>query len=140
MICAQPSLTPRVCAASKASSQWPHDVHRGRPIAAPLGAGVGRSWARCRAPLDFPAGNRTPDSDIVAGAIRESRVVATKDNDFVTSFLLRGVPPKLLLSSTGNISNDALSKLLAANLAALEAALTKYDFVELSTSTLTIHA
>jgi predicted nuclease of predicted toxin-antitoxin system len=90
--------------------------------------------------LDFPAGNRTPDSDIVATAIRENRVVVTKDNDFVASFLLRGLPPKLLLISTGNISNDALSKLLATNLAALEAALTKYDFVELSASTLTIHA
>ena len=90
--------------------------------------------------LDLPAGNRTPDTDIVAMAIRESRVVVTKDNDFVASFLLRGVPPKLLLISTGNISNDALSKLLAANLVALGAALTKYDFVELSASTLTIHA
>jgi predicted nuclease of predicted toxin-antitoxin system len=90
--------------------------------------------------LDLPAGNRTPDTDIVAMAIRESRVVVTKDNDFVASFLLRGVPPKLLLISTSNISNDALSKLLAANLTALEAALTKYDFVELSALTLTIHA
>ncbi len=90
--------------------------------------------------LDFPAGNRTPDADIVAVAIRENRVVVTKDNDFVASFLLRGLPPKLLLISTGNISNDALSKLLAANLTALEAALVKYDFVELSASTLTIHA
>ena len=73
-------------------------------------------------------------------AIRENRVVVTKDNDFVTFFLLRGVPPKLLLISTGNISNDVLSKLLAANLAGLETALVKHDFVELSASTLTIHA
>jgi predicted nuclease of predicted toxin-antitoxin system len=90
--------------------------------------------------VDFPAGNRTPDGDIVAAAIREGRVVVTKDNDFVTSFLLRGMPPKLLLISTGNISNDALSKLLAANLTALENAFAKYDFVELSASTIAIHA
>jgi predicted nuclease of predicted toxin-antitoxin system len=89
---------------------------------------------------DFPAGNRTPDADIVAVAVRENRVLLTKDNDFVTSFLLRGIPTKLLLISTGNISNDALSKLLAANMAALEAALVKHDFVELSALTLTIHA
>src|ERR1022692_3747854 len=82
--------------------------------------------------LDFPGGNRTPDGDIIAMAIRENRVVVTKDNDFVTSFLLRGVPPKLLLITTGNISNDALSKLLAANMVALESALTSHDFVELS--------
>jgi predicted nuclease of predicted toxin-antitoxin system len=89
--------------------------------------------------LDFPAGNRTQDKDIVALAIRENRVVVTKDNDFVTSFLLRGVPSKLLLISTGNISNDAPS-LLAANLTALETALAKHDFVELGVSTITIHA
>ena len=47
--------------------------------------------------LDFPAGNRTQDKDIVALAVREDRLVVTKDNDFVASFLLRGTPPKLLL-------------------------------------------
>jgi predicted nuclease of predicted toxin-antitoxin system len=90
--------------------------------------------------LDFPAGNRTQDKDIVALAVREDRVVLTKDNDFVASFLLRGAPPKLLLISTGNISNNALSRLLAANLTALETALAKHDFVELGVSTITIHA
>jgi predicted nuclease of predicted toxin-antitoxin system len=50
------------------------------------------------------------------------------------------LPPKLLLISTGNISNDALSKLLAANLAALEAAFSQSAFVELSATAITIHA
>ncbi|HEY5041550.1 MAG TPA: DUF5615 family PIN-like protein [Verrucomicrobiae bacterium] len=90
--------------------------------------------------LDFPAGNRMPDGDIIAVAIREGRIVVTKDNDFVTSFLLHGVPPKLLLISTGNISNDQLSKLLASNLTTLENAFSKYDFVELSASAIIIHA
>ena len=90
--------------------------------------------------LDLPAANRTQDKDIVAFAIQEDRIVVTKDNDFVTSFLLHGTPPKLLLISTGNISNDKLSQLLAANLAALEKAFAKHDFVELSTLTITIHA
>jgi predicted nuclease of predicted toxin-antitoxin system len=90
--------------------------------------------------LDFPAANRTPDKEIVALAIRENRIVVTKDNDFVTSYLLQGAPPKLLLISTGNISNDQLSKLLASNLTALENAFSKYDFVELSTTAITIHS
>ena len=90
--------------------------------------------------LDLPAANRTQDKEIVALAMRENRVVVTKDNDFVTSFLLRGTPPKLLLISTGNISNDQLSRLLASNLTALENAFSKYDFVELSASAITIHA
>lgn len=90
--------------------------------------------------LDFPLKNRTPDGEIRAMAIREGRVVATKDNDFVTSFLLHGAPPKLLLISTGNISNDVLSRLIKANLAAIENALTEHDFVELGVSTITIHS
>ncbi len=43
--------------------------------------------------LDFPAANHTHDKEIVALAIRENRIVVTKDNDFVISFLLRGAPP-----------------------------------------------
>jgi predicted nuclease of predicted toxin-antitoxin system len=90
--------------------------------------------------LDLPAANRTQDQEIVALATQENRIVVTKDNDFVTSFHLRGTPSKLLLISAGNTSNDNLSKLLAANLAALESAFAKHDFVELSALTITIHA
>jgi predicted nuclease of predicted toxin-antitoxin system len=45
-------------------------------------------------------------------ADRESRVIFTKDADFVDSHLLRGRPAKLLLISTGNISNRGLEALL----------------------------
>ncbi|MCX6911434.1 MAG: hypothetical protein NTY01_25785 [Verrucomicrobia bacterium] len=65
--------------------------------------------------------------------------MVTKDSDFVTSFLLRGTPSKLLLISTGNITNDALSRLLAANLPALVSALSTHSFVELSASAMTVH-
>lgn len=90
--------------------------------------------------LDLARENRTPDRDVASIAAVEGRVVVTKDEDFVTQFLLRGAPPKLLLVSTGNISNDALSHLVAANLTALVAALAAHDFVELSASAITIHA
>jgi predicted nuclease of predicted toxin-antitoxin system len=90
--------------------------------------------------LDLPAGNHTQDKDIVALAIQEKRVVVTKDNDFVVSFLLRREPPKLLLISTGNISNNSLSKLVASNLTALEKAFSQSDFVELSATTITVHS
>jgi predicted nuclease of predicted toxin-antitoxin system len=90
--------------------------------------------------LDLPQGNRTPDGDIAALAARESRVVVTKDSDFVTTFLLHGLPPKLLLVSTGNISNNELSQLIATNLTALVNALTNHNFVELSASAIVIHS
>jgi predicted nuclease of predicted toxin-antitoxin system len=90
--------------------------------------------------LDLAKKNRTPDGEITAIAKFENRVVVTKDEDFVTSYLLHGAPPKLLLVSTGNISNDALSHLVAANLTAVVVALSQHDFVELNASALTIHA
>jgi predicted nuclease of predicted toxin-antitoxin system len=90
--------------------------------------------------LDLPAANRTQDKDIVALAIRENRIVVTKDNDFVVSFHLQRLPPKLLLISTGNVSNDKLSRLIASNLPALESAFSKHDFAELSATAITIHS
>jgi predicted nuclease of predicted toxin-antitoxin system len=90
--------------------------------------------------VELAKGNRTPDRDIVAIAASEGRVVVTKDEDFVIQFLLRGAPPKLLLVSTGNMSNDALSHLIALNLGALVDALARHDFVELNTAAITIHA
>jgi len=89
--------------------------------------------------LELPLGNRTPDGDIAALAAREGRVLVTKDSDFVTTFVLNGTPPKLLLISTGNISNDALSRLIAANLTTLETAFAKHSFIELNASTIMIH-
>jgi predicted nuclease of predicted toxin-antitoxin system len=90
--------------------------------------------------LDLPTANRTQDADISTLATQEGRVVVTKDNDFVVSFHLRGAPPKLLLVSTGNISNEKLSQLFAANLAALEKAFSQHVFVELSATAIMIHA
>ncbi|MBX9585155.1 MAG: DUF5615 family PIN-like protein [Gemmataceae bacterium] len=62
--------------------------------------------------LDLPEANRTPDEQVNDVADREQRVVVTKDADFVDSHLLRGRPAKLLLISTGNISNRDLEALL----------------------------
>jgi predicted nuclease of predicted toxin-antitoxin system len=63
--------------------------------------------------LDLPARNRTPDDDVSVLADRDGRAVITKDSDFVDSHLLRGSPEKLLLVSTGNISNDELQALMS---------------------------
>jgi predicted nuclease of predicted toxin-antitoxin system len=62
--------------------------------------------------LDLPDGNRTTDEQINDLADREQRVVVSKDADFVDGHLLRSRPPKLLLISTGNISNRALEALV----------------------------
>ena len=58
--------------------------------------------------LNMPNANRTTDEQIIDAADQEQRVVVTKDADFVDSHLLHARPAKLLLISTGNISNQEL--------------------------------
>src|SRR5947209_2533391 len=62
--------------------------------------------------LDLPDGNRTSDEQINDLADQEQRAVITKDADFVDTHILHGRPAKLLLISTGNISNRKLEMLL----------------------------
>ena len=62
--------------------------------------------------LDLPDGNRTTDAQVIDTADRERRVVVTKDADFVDAHLLSNRPAKLLLVSTGNVSNRDLEALV----------------------------
>ena len=62
--------------------------------------------------LDLPAGNRSSDQMISAIADRDQRVVFSTDADFVRSHLLRGIPARLLIVTTGNIGNLDLTALL----------------------------
>jgi len=59
-------------------------------------------------PPNCPTGYRTTDPEIASIADDEGRVVVTKDRDFRDSHLLRGVPRRLLIVTTGNISNNDL--------------------------------
>lgn len=89
--------------------------------------------------LDLPKGNATPDAEIVAIADAGSRIVVTKDADFVQSFLVNGEPARLFLISTGNIDNTRLIALLGSNLAALADAFDMHCFVEITQDILIIH-
>ena len=89
--------------------------------------------------LDLPACNRTPDDEIIALAEREDRVVITRDNDFVQSFLTSRRPPKLLLVSTGNIGNIDLEGLIRSNLGMITEAFETSRFVEIGRNSLIVH-
>lgn len=88
---------------------------------------------------DLPDGNRTTDSRIAESADAQGRVVLTKDRDFRDGHLLRGTPQRLLVVTTGNITNNALLALFDANLAAIVAALEEAPFVECGPESLIIH-
>src|SRR5579871_1389351 len=81
--------------------------------------------------LDLPDGNRTTDDEIVRIADQEQRIVVTKDADFVSSHLLTNRPAKLLLVSTGNISNRELERLVVPLIPTLVLDFQTYSFLEL---------
>ena len=89
--------------------------------------------------LELPEGNRTTDQTLIKLSIADQSVLVTKDSDFVQSFLLKREPWKLLLISTGNISNDDLMKLFELNLDQIAESLTAFDFVELNRTNLICH-
>jgi len=79
----------------------------------------------------LPSGNRSSDAD--------DRVVVTKDRDFRDAHHIRSVPRRLLLVVTGNISNDDLMAVVAANPPEIVSALAEVQFVELSATSLVVH-
>src|SRR5207302_8603359 len=81
--------------------------------------------------LDLPTGNRTTDEQINDVAAKEQRVVVTKDADFVDTHLLRGRPAKLLLISTGNISNRSLEALVVPLITDMVSEFQTHSFLEL---------
>jgi predicted nuclease of predicted toxin-antitoxin system len=90
--------------------------------------------------LDLPAGNRTSDAEVLNVAEREQRIVVTKDADFVNSFVVARKPERLLLVSTGNITNPDLEALLLPNIAGIAAAFASgSSFVELTQTALIVH-
>ena len=88
---------------------------------------------------DLPDGNRTEDRDINRISLREQRAVVTKDGDFIDTLLLQQAPHRLVLISTGNISNGDLLELFEDNLDMIVSALEQAIFVELGHRSLVVH-
>lgn len=90
--------------------------------------------------LDLPFRNRTEDEEINERSVSESRIVITKDADFVSSFMLYGEPRKLLLVSTGNIVNADLEDIFVPQIPAIATAFETYDYLELTRTNLIFHS
>jgi len=89
--------------------------------------------------LDLPRANRTTDTEVNDFSIREQRVVITKDADFVDSFIVQRKPYKLLLVSTGNITNAELEVLFLQNIKDIANTFLSHDFIEIDRMTVIIH-
>lgn len=88
---------------------------------------------------DLPEQNATPDSYINELSLQEQRVVVTKDADFVESFFLQDKPYKLLLISTGSISNKDLEAILSQNIQSITQLFDKYRYIELNRTEIIVH-
>jgi predicted nuclease of predicted toxin-antitoxin system len=76
-------------------------------------------------------GNSTSDETINELAIELGACVITKDSDFYQSFLLKRVPPKLVMVQVGNMRLKNLKSLFDKTLPQIIEVLYSHDLVEL---------
>ena len=62
---------------------------------------------------ELPSGLQMPDVEIWQHALRESRIIASKDRDFLDLASVRGAPPVVFLIGLGNASTSTLLELLS---------------------------
>ena len=81
---------------------------------------------------DLPLKERTSDNEIRRIANEDNRVVITKDNDFLDSYLLLNNPRVLLLVTTGNIRNPVLMTLFESYWEEIIQVFAVHNFIELN--------
>jgi len=81
---------------------------------------------------DLPDREHTTDRQIRNISISENRIVITKDYDFIDSFILKKVPEKLLIVTTGNIKNKQLFSLWENNWELIIFLFETHNLIELS--------
>jgi predicted nuclease of predicted toxin-antitoxin system len=89
--------------------------------------------------LELPKQNKTIDLTILKLAQEQERIVITKDNDFLESFLVNSQPDKLIIVRTGNIPNEVLLKLFSENLDFIELAFTRSKLIEITRTEIAEH-
>jgi predicted nuclease of predicted toxin-antitoxin system len=88
---------------------------------------------------DLPQQNSTSDNQINEISLQQERIVISKDSDFVNSFLTIQKPYKLLLISTGNISNSELEAIFVNQLSRLVDLFESHQYIELSRDAIIVH-
>ena len=81
---------------------------------------------------DLPSKDRTTDKEILKVSETQDRNVITKDADFLDSYIINKTPKKLLLISTGNISNKLLAKLFDIYFDSIVKLFETYNFIDMN--------
>ncbi len=66
--------------------------------------------------IDYPSGVFTSDSEFMSIALKEDRIIVTKDMFFVDFFHLKGYPRAVLLLHFGNTGNKKILGYLTSNI------------------------
>lgn len=89
--------------------------------------------------LGLPEKNATADYEIIKLADQEDRIVVSKDSDFLDNYILEGRPQKLLIVSTGNISNSNLIQLFEQNIKTLKSLFEDNTVIEIDEEEIQVH-
>ena len=89
--------------------------------------------------LELPAQNATSDQELMRIATIEQRILITKDDDFLQSYLLYKMPAKLLLIKTGNIRNKELFDIFQNGLDVMCRLFSKHSLIEVTRETIITH-
>ena len=89
--------------------------------------------------LELPDKNKTKDNYITSISIEEKRIVVTKDNDFLESFLIHGQPPKLILVRTGNVGNTDLKAIFEKHLEKILSLMEVNSLIEITKTEIVLH-
>ena len=89
---------------------------------------------------DLPRKNDSSDIEIIEKAESESRIVITKDSDFIKYRIIHGRPRRLLMVTTGNIVNKELIKLFESNFPTIKDLFESgKKVIEIDNTTITVH-
>lgn len=80
----------------------------------------------------LPNANSSTDLEIVELSLNEKRIVISKDSDFYNRYLRLSEPHKLIIISTGNISNQKLLKLIDKNFAKISDEIELNNVIEIT--------
>ena len=89
--------------------------------------------------LDLPDKNTTTDRYIIEFAYRENRILITKDDDFLHSFLISKKPEKLVLIKTGNIRNNDLIGIFEMGIAVIASLIKDHPLIEITQREIIVH-
>ena len=88
---------------------------------------------------DLPDKEKTTDNQIREISVNENRIVISKDSDFIDSYFVKRIPPRLVIITTGNIRNNELFSLFSHNIEQIIELLKSCNLVEMDNFALIGH-